>query len=121
MSVQEDQSILRNIKKQLGIDATYNIYDPDIISYINLSLAALEQIGLPSNNFVFITGEGQTWDDISKDQVLINFIKGFIYLKVKILFDPPSSSFVLDSMTSQLKEVEWRIYMCLNVSKEEGC
>ena len=101
-------SILLSVKKMLGIDAEYTIFDPDIIIHINAAFAVLNQIGVGPEEGFMIEGETEVWDQYILDY---NFVmaKTFIFLKVKLAFDPPSSSALLESMNRQLDELTWRL------------
>ena len=102
-------SILNSIKKLLGIEQDYTHFDQDIILNINSVLMSLTQIGLgPSTGFI-ITGDTETWTDFLGERIDLESVKTFIYLKVRILFDPPSSSFVLDALERQASEMMWRL------------
>jgi hypothetical protein len=102
-------SILTSVKKALGIEEEYTHFDPDIIMFINAVLMQLTQIGVgPDTGFV-ITGKDETWDTFLGGKTDIEAVKTFVCLKVKLMFDPPSSSFVLEAIERQLKELEWRI------------
>lgn len=101
-------SILISVKKMLGIEQDYTHFDSDIILNINSVLAVLNQIGLESP-VLEITGNTETWLDLLGDRKDIAFVKTLIYSKVRLLFDPPSSAFVLDAMERQIREFEWRL------------
>lgn len=112
-----ENSILVEIKKMLGISSDYRAFDTDIIIYINSALSRLLQLGvtpISGSNFQ-ITGDSEKWTDLFTDDSKLNQIQTFIYLKVKMLFDPPSSATTSQSFESQIKEVEW----LLNVTIEE--
>lgn len=105
----EDQSILLSVKHALGLTEEYDYFDPDIIMHINSVLMILNQIGIgPAEGFV-VSNENQVWTDITDDISKLSAIKSYVYLRVRLLFDPPSSSFVLSSMENQSKELEWRL------------
>lgn len=108
-----NDSILITIKKMLGFDADYTAFDTDIIVAINSALMVLGQLGVCDPGFM-ITGADETWAAMLKDSTLLESAKLHMYLKVKVAFDPPSSSFVLASFENQIKEMEWR----LNVQAE---
>lgn len=110
-----NDSILITIKKMLGIDASYTAFDTDIIVAINSALMVLGQLGVCDAGFM-ITDVYKTWADMLKDSSLLESAKLYMYLKVKVAFDPPSSSFVLASFENQIKEMEWR----LNVQAESA-
>lgn len=107
-------SILNTIKKMLGVDPTYDAFDIDIITHINGAFMALFQLGVGGNTPFSITGANEKWSDFI-DEEKYQLVKTYIYFRVKLAFDPPSSSFVLDSMKEQMREAEWR----LNMQSEE--
>jgi len=102
-------SILTSVKKMLGISAEDSTFDIDIILHINSALMVLSQLGVGPTTGFFISDNTKTWVDLIGDRVDLEAIKSYIYLKVRLLFDPPSSSFVLDSIQKQITEFEWRL------------
>lgn len=103
------ESILTSIKKLLGITEDYTYFDADIIMHINSVLAVLNQLGVgPSKGFL-IEDEDAEWKDILGDDARLSLVKSYVHLKVRLLFDPPLSSSVLDAMDRTIKELEWRI------------
>lgn len=109
-----DESILRDIKKMLGLDVDYNPYDTDVIVLINSALMVLCQLGVgPKAGFV-VKDYSSKWSDFLVNEVKLEAAKQYIYLKVRMTFDPPSSSAVLSSYEKQIQELEWR----LNVQAE---
>lgn len=110
-----ETSILTSVKKNLGLDAAYTVFDHDILTYINSTLSTLTQLGVgPANGFA-IEDENPTWSDFIDDDDQYNTVKTYVTLKVKMLFDPPQTSFVIDAIEKQIEELEWRI----NVHREE--
>lgn len=104
------ESILISIKKLLGLMPEYTYFDDDIIVHINTAFAALNQLGVgPAEGFM-IVDENSEWQDFTTETNL-SMIKSYIYLKVRILFDPPTSSVLMDSITRSIAELEWRIYL----------
>lgn len=104
-----NSSILLSVKKMLGPSADYDIFDPELIIYINTVFGTLHQLGVgPEEKFV-ITGDSELWSDFTTEGEEIEEVKSYMYLRVRLLFDPPSSSFVLSSFKEQLKELEWRL------------
>ena len=103
-------SILTSIKKLLGLSEDYEHFDQDIIMDINsVFINNLRQIGVgPSNGFI-ITGKQEEWSDFSEDSILAESVKNYIYLKVKLVFDPPSNSNLVSSIERQISELEWRL------------
>lgn len=103
------ESILTSIKKLLGITEEYEHFDADIIMHINSVFMILTQMGVgPSEGFV-IEDETTTWADYSENTIPIESVKTYIYLRVRLLFDPPSSSAVIESMNRTISELEWRL------------
>ena len=104
-----NSSILLSVKKMLGPSADYDIFDPELIIHINSVFGTLHQLGVgPEEKFV-ITGDSELWSDFTTEGEEIEEVKSYMYLRVRLLFDPPSSSFVLSSFKEQLKELEWRL------------
>lgn len=109
-------SILTSIKKMLGIEDTYEHFDIDIIIHINSALTVLNQIGIGPEQGYCITSKAETWDDYLTDLQYVEAVKTYVYLKVRLVFDPPQNSFLVDAMERQIREYEWR----LNVIAEGG-
>jgi hypothetical protein len=115
------ESILISIKKLLSIDEEYTQFDTDIIIHINSVLMALTQIGVGPSDGFSITDEYATWEDFIGDKPYLNSVKSYMYLRVKLLFDPPLSSAAIDSITKLANEFEWRLQVAAenNKSTEE--
>jgi hypothetical protein len=103
------ESILTSIKKMLGIAEEYTHFDADLIMHINSVLSILTQIGVGPSEGFSIEDEVATWTDFILADSRLEFIKSYIYMKVKLLFDPPLSSSVIESMNRIISELEWRI------------
>ena len=104
----EEQSILKSTKKLLGLSDDFKVFDLDVMVGINAALATLAQV--TNGVFVPIEGETTTWDDLSvKDPTVVNMAKQYIYLRTRLVFDPPSTSFVLSAIKEQIKEHEGRL------------
>lgn len=108
------ESILTSIKKLLGITEEYDHFDADLIMHINSVFMILTQLGVGPSEGFSIYNESATWDDFVSDDLQLQAIKSYIYMKVKLLFDPPLSSSVMESMNRMISEFEWR----LNVEAE---
>lgn len=99
-------SILHDIKVLLGPDEAYDHFDVDIIFHINLALARARQLGIgPSDGFL-VTGEEETWNDFFGDTQKVPMIKGYVYARVKLGFDPPGNSFLVEALKEQIREFE---------------
>ena len=108
------ESILTSIKKLLGIAEEYEHFDPDIIMHINSVFMILNQIGVgPAEGFT-IEDDTAVWTDYIPDTKKVEAVKTYIYMKVRLVFDPPSSSAAMDAMKTTISELEWR----LNVASE---
>ncbi len=106
------ESILTSIKKLLGIDANYTHFDADLIMHINSVFSILTQMGVGPTDGFFITGDEETWADfIINDPNSFLLLKSYVYLKVRLLFDPPLSSAVIESINRQISEFEWRLFV----------
>lgn len=108
------ESILTSIKKLLGITEEYDHFDPDIIMHINSVFMILTQLGVGPAEGFSIEDDTSVWSDFIQDTNKIEAVKSYIYLKVKLAFDPPLSSAVIESMNRLINELEWR----LNVAAE---
>lgn len=104
----QNESILDSIKKQLGIVPEYTVFDDQILLYINTTFSTLHQLGIGPDTGYEIVDNTSTWDDIVIDP-RFNLIKTYVGMKVKVMFDPPASSFALDALNKQIAEFEWRI------------
>lgn len=110
------ESILTSIKKLLGIAEEYEHFDNDIIMHINSVLMTLTQIGVGPEEGFSITDKYATWSDFIPDMSKLHAVKSYVYLKVRLLFDPPLNSAVMESMNRMATELEWR----LNVTVDPG-
>ena len=104
------ESILTSIKKLLGIAEEYEHFDNDIIMHINSVFMILTQLGVgPSKGFV-ITDSSASWDDyLPEGGEKLQAVKTYMYMKVRLMFDPPTSSAVMESMNRMINELEWRL------------
>lgn len=103
------ESILTSIKKLLGIAEEYNHFDPDIIMHINSVFMILTQMGVGPEEGFIIEDDTTTWIDFIGDKTTIEAVKSYIYLKVKLLFDPPLAGSVSEAMNRMISELEWRL------------
>lgn len=110
------ESILNSIKKLLGITAEYEHFDPDITMHINSVFVILNQLGVGPDTPFSITGDSETWDQFI-DEAKLNMVKSYMYLKVRLLFDPPTGS-VQDAIKNQIAELEWRLNVAVDPKKE---
>jgi hypothetical protein len=107
-------SILEDTKKVLGLAPEYDAFDTDVIMHINTVLSILGQLGVgPADGFM-IEDASANWSDFFGEVKLLNPIKTYVYLRVRMFFDPPTTSFLQDAMNKQIEELTWRI----NVHRE---
>ena len=110
------ERILSSIKKLLGIAEEQTDFDIDIIMHINTVFTILNELGIgPDDGFVIEDGS-ETWDQYIEDKRKFDKIKTYMYLKVRLYFDPPQSSAHLEALKRQIEELEWR----LNVTAENN-
>ena len=110
-----EQSILLSTKEVLGLDADYDVFDLDIITHINSAFSTLNQLGLGPVDGLMIEDDTTEWVAFIDDDTKIESVKTYVYLRVRLLFDPPTTSFAIESFDKQIKELEWR----LNVHRED--
>ena len=104
-----DDGILMTIKKMLGLAEDYTAFDTDIIVFINSALMTLQQLAVGPKGGFIVTGVSETWGDFIPEGMNLEAVKQYVYLAVKMVFDPPSNSFVMDAMKQQKEEYEWRL------------
>jgi len=102
-------SILTSIKQMLGIEGAYTHFDSNIVMHINTTFLSLQQIGVGPVEGFSISDATAKWSDFIGDNKLLEAVKSYMYLKVKLLFDPPNTSFVLDSLERLATQLEWRL------------
>lgn len=112
------ESILLSIKKLLGIEEDYHHFDPDIIMAINSAFSTLHQLGVGTESSFSITGDAEKWSDFIRPGY-IETVKYYVYFKVRIMFDPPSNSFLLESINRQIDELTWRMLVMTETDDEE--
>jgi len=107
-------SILNDTKKMLGIDESYSAFDLDIKMHINSVLAKLDQLGIGPPGGTSITDDSATWAAVIGDDTRLNQVQTYVYLNVRIAFDPPQTSFHMTAMKEQIQEQEWRLTSILD-------
>lgn len=101
--------ILATVKVMLGGPDLGNSFDTDLLVHINSSVQTLIDVGLePKSGFAMVSADTK-WGDLLPSTLVLDFVKSYIYLKTKMMFDPPPSSYVADSLNKQLSELEFRI------------
>ena len=110
-----ETSILQSIKKLLGIPSDYDVFDSDVMTHINSAFSTLTQLGIGPTTGFMIEDDTAEWADFLADDNQLNPVKTYVALRVRQIFDPPQTSYLIDAFNTQIKELEWR----LNVYREE--
>lgn len=114
----DTSSILTSIKKMLGIMEDYTHFDSDIIMHINAVFMVLCELGVGPKEGFTVLDKNDSWDDFLPEGKLLNVVKSYVYLKVKLLFDPPVGSAAIESMNHIISEFEWRINVTVDPGEE---
>lgn len=109
-------SILQSTKKLLGLSHDYDAFDLDIITHINSAFSTLYQAGVGPLSGFYITDASDTWDRFIGNKMHINDVKSYVYLKVRLLWDPPANSFGIASSEKMLEEFIWRLNVADDIS-----
>jgi hypothetical protein len=104
-------SILTSIKKLLGIEEEYTHFDADIIIYINSILSVLTQLGIGPTTGYAITDKTAKWEDFLGEGAAVGTVQAYVYLRVRLLFDPPTAAAAIESMNRIVSEFEWRLHV----------
>ena len=108
------ESILTSVKKLLGIAEEYEQFDTDIIMHINSVFMILRQLGVGPSEGFSINDKNSKWTDFLDDDITLESVKSYVYLKVRLLFDPPTSGVVMEATNRMISELEWRINACID-------
>lgn len=107
-----DDSILTSVKKVLGIPSDYDHFDRDILLHLNTVMSILNQLGVGPEKGFIVEDDSTIWSDLFDGDIDTNkmmYVKSYVCLRVRLLFDPPTSSGAIDAMERQMRELEWRI------------
>ena len=104
-----EDSVLNTIKKLLGLDSEYTAFDTDVVVLINAALMILQQYGIVSKEGYAITDATDKWSDFIPSDKMLQGVKEYVYLRVKMVFDPPPNSFVMEAYDRMMNELEWRL------------
>lgn len=113
-------SILDSIKQLLGIDVNDTSFDKELIIHINGALMILNQLGVGPEDGYLIVDKNNTWDEFIGERDDLEIIKSVVYLRVRLIFDPPQNSFLVNALEKQIAEYDWRITLQSNTSKGVG-
>lgn len=113
------ESILNSVKAFVGISDEETHFDPELIVHINSVFSTLRQMGVGPEKTFNVNDENDIWNDFIDDDDF-NEVKTYVQLRVKMIFDPPSSSSVIDAFERQIKELEWRLTVSASNKAMEG-
>lgn len=113
------ESILTSIKKMLGIEEDYEHFDVDIIIHINTAFFKLMQLGVGPKMPFSIKNKEEIWSLFLEDRVDIESVRSYVYLNVRLAFDPPTPNYVLESFKSQMEELGWRLNVQVENERKE--
>lgn len=103
------ESILTSIKKLLGITEDYTHFDEDLIMHINSVFMILNQLGVGPKEGFIIEDDSTTWDEYISDPMKLQAVKSYIHLKVRLIFDPPASTAIMECYKQMIDELQFRL------------
>lgn len=103
------ESILESVKKKLGLAPEYDVFNEDLVITINSALSTLTQIGVGTAEGFSITGADEEWSAFLGSDPGFAGVKDYVYLRTRMVFDPPTTSYMITAMEKQISELEWRI------------
>lgn len=106
-----EESILKSTKKTLGLADSLVVFDQDVLMHINAILTVLNNYGIGPTDGLYVDDEGVEWSDLGESQKLTNLIKSWLLLRVRMLFDPPTTSFHITAIQEQIAEFEFRLFV----------
>jgi hypothetical protein len=104
-----DEKILTDVKSQLNVPSDTTAFDLDIITGINTAFMVLHQLGLGPTEPFFIEDDSAVWSDFMTDIAKYNGVKTYVYQKVRLVFDPPTTAHLLSALKEQTQELEIRL------------
>lgn len=114
----EAESILTSVKKLSGIDKEYDVFDLDIITYINTVFMTLNQMGVGPKTVFSINDDSSTWDEFEEENNDIRAVRTYISQKVRLVFDPPTSATIKQALQESIAELEWRLIHQVEINRQ---
>lgn len=111
-------SILATLRSLLEVDVADSSYDSVLVPYVNSAIASLTQMGVGPSTGYSIVGATERWNDFVQDATLLSLVKSYIHLKIKLIFDPPTNSTVIEAINHQISELEFRIPIQLDLMRQ---
>ena len=121
MAQYSDKSIISTIKKMLGLAEDYTVFDTELLFFINSAIMELSQLGACSPDFQITENGDETWDDLLSEcsyNGLLNGAQKYIYIKTRLVFDPPNSGYATSALQKELDELTWRIRIQVDGEEE---
>lgn len=106
-----ETSILKGTKKSLGLDENYDAFDHDVITHVNAAFFTLNQLGLGPEEGFMIEDDSEEWDEFTNGRINLNAVQTYVYLRVRLLFDPPGTAHHIQAIKDQIVELEHRLKM----------
>lgn len=114
-----NESILETLKQMLIGNSEDDAFDTELIVHINSMIMLLNRIGVGKNGFS-ITGDAETWFDfLGEDETKFEGVKTYMYNKIRLIFDPPTNSFIVESIERSIQEFEWNLYINAELKRGE--
>lgn len=114
-----EDSILTSIKLMLGIGEDYTQFDQELVMFINAAINKLLQIGVGPDEGFQITGVDEKWNELLEDYQNLELAKEYIYLDVRMIFDPPSNAFVMSAFKEHQEEAAWRLSVAYDINHSQ--
>jgi hypothetical protein len=112
-------SILNSVKKVLGMEASYTAFDTDVLMHINTAFSTLHQLGVGPPDAFVVSNSTPEWSSFIASVDGIEAVRSYVFLRVRLLFDPPTTSFGITAMENMVKEMEWRLNAVVDVGEDE--
>lgn len=103
------ESVLQSVKALLGIQPEIANFDSELIMFTNMALNTLTQLGVGPPTGYIISSKNNVWSEFLNDNILFEDVKSFVYLKVRLIFDPPTNAFLVKAIEDQIQELTWRL------------
>lgn len=120
MTITNTDSILQSIKKLLNIEHDFTHFDQDITLQINTALMTVNQLGVGPAEGYRINGSENKWSELLTDSLMYDAVKTLVYLQVRLAFDPPTNSFLVEAVKNQIEELQWRLRSQAELIKKEA-
>ena len=104
-----EESILKTIRKKIGLTIDDESFDEDLLVEINSCCSYLYQLGIDNFSNFIVSGTEEQWNDLGLNEAVLSAVKKYMWIRVRLAFDPPSNSFLVENLKQEMREAEWRI------------